>query len=316
MKRIVAIIILGVAIGILCNLNYIHLDADIAHAQNTAQPQDNNYINGLSLTTTGGTFANIGTLPPQTNGTLYYCSDCTQTTTCAGGGAGALAKLVNGTWKCVDVGVAGATSTPFAVNGSPVAGSASPQSYLVIGAGGTPTWAPTIANAATATPFSVNGSPVPGTAAAGLILGIGAGGTPVFTASPAPAALVNGSAIPATAAAGLFLFIGPGGTPTFTATPTAYATPSAATFTSVTDTGLSSGLCVQASTGGLLTTTSGSCGSGVVGQSVVGSLPGGQTKGTRYDVTDCMSCTFGIACVGGGSTFCPEVFNGSTWQAY
>jgi hypothetical protein len=41
---------------------------------------------------------------------------------------------------------------------------------------------------ATSSPFAVNGSAVPGTAAAGQILGIGPGGTPVFTASPAAAA--------------------------------------------------------------------------------------------------------------------------------
>lgn len=37
----------------------------------------------------------------------------------------------------------GGSSTPFAVNGSPVPATASPQSYLVTGPGGSPSWAPT-----------------------------------------------------------------------------------------------------------------------------------------------------------------------------
>jgi hypothetical protein len=34
------------------------------------------------------------------NGTVVYCSTCTQTSTCAGGGSGALAKRINNTWQC------------------------------------------------------------------------------------------------------------------------------------------------------------------------------------------------------------------------
>jgi hypothetical protein len=43
------------------------------------------------------TFASLGT---PVNGTLKYCSDCTIANPCAGGGTGALAKRINGTWIC------------------------------------------------------------------------------------------------------------------------------------------------------------------------------------------------------------------------
>ena len=128
-----------------------------------------------------------------------------------------------------------ATPTPFAVNGSAIAGTANAGSYLYIGAGGTPSFAATPATPyPTPTGWSVNGSVVPVTAVAGLGLVIGPGGTPTWTATPSAAATgyngatpyptptgwaVNGSIVPVTAAAGLGLVIGPGGTPTWTATP-------------------------------------------------------------------------------------------------
>ena len=43
------------------------------------------------------TFANLGMA---NNGSILYCSDCTQTTACAAGGAGAMAMYVNGAWSC------------------------------------------------------------------------------------------------------------------------------------------------------------------------------------------------------------------------
>jgi hypothetical protein len=43
------------------------------------------------------TFANLGS---GTNGTMLYCSNCTQTPTCAAGGSGAMAMYVNGGWSC------------------------------------------------------------------------------------------------------------------------------------------------------------------------------------------------------------------------
>lgn len=40
-------------------------------------------------------------LPAAPNGTLVYCSDCTvNSATCTGGGSGAVAKRVNGAWRC------------------------------------------------------------------------------------------------------------------------------------------------------------------------------------------------------------------------
>jgi hypothetical protein len=41
-------------------------------------------------------------------------------------------------------------------------------------------------------------------------------------------------------------------------------------------------------------------------------LPAG-VKGQRAYVTDAISCLFLGAVTGGGSTFCPVVFNGSEW---
>lgn len=42
----------------------------------------------------------FSSLPSSTNGTLFYCSDCTKTTPCAGSGTGAIAKRLNGAWDC------------------------------------------------------------------------------------------------------------------------------------------------------------------------------------------------------------------------
>jgi hypothetical protein len=51
----------------------------------------------FKVTMPGTLFANIAT---PANGTFLYCSDCTITNPCAGGGSGALAKRLNGIWIC------------------------------------------------------------------------------------------------------------------------------------------------------------------------------------------------------------------------
>lgn len=43
------------------------------------------------------TFASLGTAA---NGSIVYCSNCTQTPACAAGGSGAMAMSVNGAWSC------------------------------------------------------------------------------------------------------------------------------------------------------------------------------------------------------------------------
>ena len=43
------------------------------------------------------TFAALGT---PANGSIAYCSDCTEADPCAGSGTGALAKRLNGRWDC------------------------------------------------------------------------------------------------------------------------------------------------------------------------------------------------------------------------
>jgi hypothetical protein len=57
-----------------------------------------NFNNG-TITLGSTVFANIN-LGVTANGTLYYCSDCTATSTCGGGGSGAIAKRLNGAWVC------------------------------------------------------------------------------------------------------------------------------------------------------------------------------------------------------------------------
>ena len=55
------------------------------------------------------TFANLGSAA---NGSILYCSNCTQTTACAAGGSGAMAMYINGAWSCAGaVGGSGATYT-------------------------------------------------------------------------------------------------------------------------------------------------------------------------------------------------------------
>jgi hypothetical protein len=46
------------------------------------------------------TFATLPSPSTQSNGGLLYCSDCVIAGTCAGGGTGALAKIIAGAWVC------------------------------------------------------------------------------------------------------------------------------------------------------------------------------------------------------------------------
>jgi hypothetical protein len=67
-------------------------------------------LNGsLTIPAPGGTAALPGLVFPRVlaaslgappNGTVFYCSDCTIASPCAGGGAGAIAKRLNGVWVC------------------------------------------------------------------------------------------------------------------------------------------------------------------------------------------------------------------------
>jgi hypothetical protein len=59
------------------------------------------------------TFASLASAA---NGSLLYCSNCTQTTACAAGGSGAMAMSVNGTWSCAGGGGGGGGSYTFRNN--------------------------------------------------------------------------------------------------------------------------------------------------------------------------------------------------------
>jgi hypothetical protein len=59
---------------------------------------------GNSAQMGSSTFANLGSAA---NGTILYCSNCTQTTACAAGGSGAMAMYVNGAWSCAGGGSGG-----------------------------------------------------------------------------------------------------------------------------------------------------------------------------------------------------------------
>ena len=64
---------------------------------------------------TSRAFLNLGTPP---NGVIFYCVDCTQTATCAGGGTGAFAYRVAGAWGC---GVGSGSFPLLAPNGTEAA---------------------------------------------------------------------------------------------------------------------------------------------------------------------------------------------------
>lgn len=98
--------------GVLSNLTVVGRDIDptvantaiIGNASTTdiwfgsaagASALANTHQKGLVIEATA--FGSLGT---PSNGTFYYCNDCTVAATCAGGGTGALAKRLNGTWVC------------------------------------------------------------------------------------------------------------------------------------------------------------------------------------------------------------------------
>lgn len=64
-----------------------------APGSTTKWTMDNNGF----LVSAGVAFASLGT---PANGTMVYCSDCTFANPCAGAGTGALAKRLNGAWRC------------------------------------------------------------------------------------------------------------------------------------------------------------------------------------------------------------------------
>lgn len=57
----------------------------------------NDSVDLIHADLTATLFANLGT---PSNGRVLYCSDCTITNPCAGGGTGAIAKRLNGVWVC------------------------------------------------------------------------------------------------------------------------------------------------------------------------------------------------------------------------
>lgn len=59
----------------------------------------------------GGTSIVFVGLGAQPNGSFYYCTDCGQVSPCAGGGAGAFAFKVAGTWTCASTGGASVDNT-------------------------------------------------------------------------------------------------------------------------------------------------------------------------------------------------------------
>lgn len=65
-----------------------------------------NVFDSISIVTTTNTVMNgaatytNATLPTVANGSAVYCSDCTFANPCAGSGTGAVAKRLNGAWRC------------------------------------------------------------------------------------------------------------------------------------------------------------------------------------------------------------------------
>src|ERR1700691_3905047 len=60
----------------------LSLWATVASAGSESKPL------ALSFTSSGVTFANLATVPSQVNGSLTYCSNCTASNPCSGGGGG------------------------------------------------------------------------------------------------------------------------------------------------------------------------------------------------------------------------------------
>ena len=55
-------------------------------------------IRGRVLSTAPFTYSQLTTTPPNTNGSIVYCSDCTYANPVASGGSGAFARRINGVW--------------------------------------------------------------------------------------------------------------------------------------------------------------------------------------------------------------------------
>lgn len=86
---------------------------------------------GVACNTAGAvqtsTFAALGT---PANGTTRYCTDCAETSPCAGAGTGAFAQRVNGVWKCASGGGgSGAFNT--------ITGGTNTTAAMVVGSGAT-----------------------------------------------------------------------------------------------------------------------------------------------------------------------------------
>ena len=82
------------SVGTNYDLQYSNVPSSAAFLASAAA-LDTLKVNRLQLNPT--TFANLGT---PTNGYVFYCSDCTKATPCAGSGTGAFAVRRAGTWDC------------------------------------------------------------------------------------------------------------------------------------------------------------------------------------------------------------------------
>jgi hypothetical protein len=71
--------------------------ANIFEAQNSSSTVMFSVTPSGMIQLAGIVFASLGT---PVNGTVAYCSDCTFANPCAGGGTGAIAKRLNGAWRC------------------------------------------------------------------------------------------------------------------------------------------------------------------------------------------------------------------------
>src|SRR5947209_18406005 len=85
----------------------------------TVTLEDNQTVAGQKTFTPGVTlngvlFANLNTVPSQTNGTIVWVLDGSATSPCTGGGAGVFAARIGGAWNCVAISLSGTSTT---VNG-------------------------------------------------------------------------------------------------------------------------------------------------------------------------------------------------------
>jgi len=103
----------------------------------------NNHLSGASAISPSIVSLSFASLPPETDGRLFYCSDCHQTIPCAAGGTGAFALGTRGAWACTSPGVTGVTGT------APIVSSGGSTPTISLGTvpvanGGTQCGAPTI----------------------------------------------------------------------------------------------------------------------------------------------------------------------------